>query len=64
MRFVACTFSLTNRNLRYFTPQELSEALTHLRCTHEERNAIRAALAELKSAVEERGATIPHREHA
>ena len=51
MRFVACTFSLTNRNLRYFTPQELPQALRHLHCTLDEQTAVQATLAELRLAV-------------
>jgi hypothetical protein len=52
MRFVASAFSLVNKNLRYFTPQELPIALRHLQCTTTEQATVQATLAELKRSVE------------
>jgi hypothetical protein len=52
IRFIASAFSLVNRNLRYFTPEQLPQALRHLLCTREEQDAVQSVLAELRRAVE------------
>ncbi|HET6334343.1 MAG TPA: hypothetical protein VFG30_14065 [Polyangiales bacterium] len=52
MRFIASAFSLVNRNLRYFTAQELPLALRHLQCTPDEQSEVQLVLAELRHAVE------------
>ena len=52
MRFVASVLLLANKNLRYFKPEELPQALRHLQCTREEQHAAQIMLAELRYAVE------------
>ncbi len=52
MRFIASAFSLSNRNLRYFTPDELPQALRHLQCTREEQEQVLLVLSELRYVVE------------
>jgi hypothetical protein len=52
MRFIAAASSLANRNVRFFEPQELPQALRHLQCTYEEQRAVQTILAELKYSVE------------
>jgi hypothetical protein len=53
LRFVVSAVSLINRNLRYFTPQDLPKALVHLRCTATEQEAVLDALDRLKQAHQE-----------
>ncbi|HEX6240292.1 MAG TPA: hypothetical protein VFZ61_05345 [Polyangiales bacterium] len=45
LRFVVSTFSLVNRSIRYFPPEQLTEALVHIHCNPAEQRAIRDALA-------------------
>jgi hypothetical protein len=52
MRFIVAAFSLINRNLRFFEPQELPQALRHLQCTYEEQSVVQTVLAELKHSIE------------
>ncbi|HET6333763.1 MAG TPA: hypothetical protein VFG30_11165 [Polyangiales bacterium] len=52
MRFIAAASSLANRNVRFFEPQELPQALRHLQCTFEEQRAVQMILAELKYSVD------------
>jgi hypothetical protein len=52
MRFVASAFCLVNRNLKYFTPEDLPLALRHMECTLQEQSAVQLVLAKLKHSVE------------
>lgn len=51
LRFVVSAFSLINRNIRYFPPEQLTEALEHIRCTPLEKSAVRDALRRLQGAL-------------
>jgi hypothetical protein len=49
MRFVVSTFSLVNRTIRFFSPDQLSDALTHLHCAIPEAAAVHGALDRLRT---------------
>lgn len=44
MRFVASSFSLLVKNVRFFAPEALDAALDHLECRPEEKLRVRACL--------------------
>jgi hypothetical protein len=48
VRFIVSMFNLLNRNVRLFSPSQLSEALEHLNCTHEEGHAVATAYQRLR----------------
>lgn len=50
LRFVVSTFSLVNRSIRYFTPEQLTEALVHIHCNAAEQRALRNALARMRES--------------
>jgi len=50
MRFVVSTFSLVNKTIRYFSPDQLREALAHLGCTPLEQVAVQEAFDRLTLA--------------
>jgi hypothetical protein len=49
VRFVASTFALTVRDVRFFSPDALPAALKHLECTSKEEQQVLAALERLRS---------------
>jgi hypothetical protein len=48
VRFVASTFALTVRDVRFFSPDALPAALKHLECTGQEEQQVLAALERLR----------------
>jgi hypothetical protein len=50
MRFVASSFSLVVKNVRFFAPEALDAALTHLDCTPAEKVTVRACLSRLRGS--------------
>jgi hypothetical protein len=48
VRFVASTFALTVRDVRFFSPDALPAALKHLECTGQEEQHVLAALERLR----------------
>lgn len=51
VRFVASTFALTVRDVRFFSPDALPAALRHLECTGQEEQLVLAALERLRRGV-------------
>jgi hypothetical protein len=49
LRFVVSAFSLVNRSIRFFTPEQLPEALLHIHCTPEEQRAVHEVLQRLRA---------------
>jgi hypothetical protein len=49
LRFVVSAFSLINRTIRYFPPEELQRALDHIDCSPDERREVALALERLKN---------------
>jgi hypothetical protein len=50
LRFVVSTFSLINRNIRYFTPTQVPAALLHIGCTKDTSPAVEQVLDRLRQA--------------
>ena len=48
LRFVVSAFKLVNRSIRFFTPAELHDALSHIQCDSDERGAVQNALRRLQ----------------
>jgi hypothetical protein len=48
VRFVASTFALTVRDVRFFSPDALPAALKHLECNGQEQQQVLAALERLR----------------
>jgi hypothetical protein len=48
MRFVVSAFSLVNRSIRFFSPEDLSGALVHIGCSRTEALAVHEALHRLQ----------------
>ncbi|HET8935877.1 MAG TPA: hypothetical protein VFN67_20660 [Polyangiales bacterium] len=48
VRFVASTFALTVRDVRFFSPDALPAALKHLECTGQEEQLVLIALERLR----------------
>jgi hypothetical protein len=48
VRFVASTFALTVRDVRFFSPDALPAALRHLECSGQEEQQVLAALERLR----------------
>jgi hypothetical protein len=46
--FVVSVFTLVNRSMRFFDPQQLDAALDHIRLSPEERQAVLASLERLR----------------
>ena len=55
VRFVASIFTLLNRNIRCFSPQHYSVALTHLQLAPQEVNAVTSCYGRLMERVGARG---------
>ena len=49
MRFVASSFSLVVKNVRFFAPETLDAALDHLSCTAAEKLKVRGCLERLRA---------------
>lgn len=50
MRFVASSFSLVVKDVRFFAPEALEDALDHLGCTPAEKRRATACLERLREA--------------
>jgi hypothetical protein len=50
LRFVVSAFSLVNRSIRYFTPDQVPAALRHIDCTVEEAAAVEQLLERLRDS--------------
>jgi hypothetical protein len=50
LRFAVSAFSLVTRNIRYFMPTQLDDALAHLRCTAAEAHLVQETLQRLQRA--------------
>jgi hypothetical protein len=50
MRFVASSFSLIVKDVRFFAPEALDAALNHLNCTAAEKGRVTACLERLRGA--------------
>jgi hypothetical protein len=73
LRFAVSAFSMTNPNLRYFTPPELPEAFAHMHCTPAEQSFVQRALTRLRRRFDEPAqdvtsaagvSTLQHEDHA
>jgi len=49
MRFVASSFSLVAKNVRFFAPEALDAALAHMNCSVAEKLRVRACLERLRA---------------
>jgi hypothetical protein len=49
MRFVASSFSLVVKNVRFFAPEQLDAAFDHLACTPAEKLRVNATMERLRS---------------
>ena len=50
MRFVASSFSLIVKDVRFFAPEALDAALNHLKCSPAEKSRVNACLERLRGA--------------
>jgi hypothetical protein len=50
LRFAVSAFTLVTNSIRYFTPEQLPDALTHIRCSEAESRLVQEALQRLQRA--------------
>lgn len=50
LRFAVSAFTLVTRSIRYFTPEQLLDALAHIRCSEAESRLVQEALQRLQRA--------------